>query len=186
VASERARSRSVGCVSPACRPASWAPVTRGCSLQLRSLSISLWRPPDLSSCPFWVRRRKPPPAPRPRPRSPAGLGQPLSLLCDRSLPAPCVGKADFLPVCISGAVLARTRGTIPPSACVPGPALPSGLLVSTQHVSSLGFTESQNHRIVGVGRDLCGSSSPTPCPSRVTYSKQLFLFRRKQTGAGEP
>ena len=24
------------------------------------------------------------------------------------------------------------------------------------------FTESQNHRIVGVGRDLCGSSSPTP------------------------
>jgi len=24
-------------------------------------------------------------------------------------------------------------------------------------------TESQNHRIVGVGRDLCGSSSPTPC-----------------------
>jgi len=26
------------------------------------------------------------------------------------------------------------------------------------------FTESQNHRIVGVGRDLCGSSSPTPLP----------------------
>ena len=24
------------------------------------------------------------------------------------------------------------------------------------------ITESQNHRIVGVGRDLCGSSSPTP------------------------
>jgi len=24
-----------------------------------------------------------------------------------------------------------------------------------------GLTESQNHRIVGVGRDLCGSSSPT-------------------------
>jgi len=23
-------------------------------------------------------------------------------------------------------------------------------------------TESQNHRMVGVGRDLCGSSSPTP------------------------
>ena len=23
------------------------------------------------------------------------------------------------------------------------------------------FTESQNHRMVGVGRDLCGSSSPT-------------------------
>jgi len=28
------------------------------------------------------------------------------------------------------------------------------------HLSS----ESQNHRIVGVGRDLCGSSSPTPLP----------------------
>jgi len=25
-----------------------------------------------------------------------------------------------------------------------------------------GITESQNHRIVGVGRDLCGSSSPNP------------------------
>jgi len=32
-------------------------------------------------------------------------------------------------------------------------------------------TESQNHRIVGVGRDLCGSPSPTPCPSRVTHSR---------------
>jgi len=28
------------------------------------------------------------------------------------------------------------------------------------------FTESQNHRIVGVGRDLCGSSSPTPPPKQ--------------------
>ena len=26
--------------------------------------------------------------------------------------------------------------------------------------------ESQNHRIVGVGRDLCGSSSPTPLPKQ--------------------
>jgi len=32
-------------------------------------------------------------------------------------------------------------------------------------------TESQNHSMVGVGRDLCGSSSPTPCRSRVTYSR---------------
>ena len=24
------------------------------------------------------------------------------------------------------------------------------------------FTESQNHRMVGIGRDLCGSSSPNP------------------------
>ena len=29
----------------------------------------------------------------------------------------------------------------------------------------------QNHRMVRVGRDLCGSSSPTPCRSRVTYSR---------------
>jgi len=28
------------------------------------------------------------------------------------------------------------------------------------------ITESQNHRIVGVGRDLCGSSSPTPLPKK--------------------
>jgi len=27
-------------------------------------------------------------------------------------------------------------------------------------------SESQNHRIVGVGRDLCGSSSPTPLPKQ--------------------
>ena len=32
-------------------------------------------------------------------------------------------------------------------------------------------TESQNHRMVGVGRDLWGSPSPTPCPSRVTQSR---------------
>ena len=28
------------------------------------------------------------------------------------------------------------------------------------------FTESQNHRIVGVGRELCGSSIPTPLPKQ--------------------
>jgi len=28
------------------------------------------------------------------------------------------------------------------------------------------FTESQNHRMVEVGRDLCGSSSPTPLPKQ--------------------
>jgi len=33
------------------------------------------------------------------------------------------------------------------------------------------FTESQNHRMFGVGRDLCGSPSPTPCQSRVAYSR---------------
>jgi len=30
---------------------------------------------------------------------------------------------------------------------------------------------SQDPSMVGVGRDLCGSPSPTPCPSRVTYSR---------------
>jgi len=30
--------------------------------------------------------------------------------------------------------------------------------------------ESQNHRIVGVGRDLCGSSSPTPLPKALSCS----------------
>jgi len=29
----------------------------------------------------------------------------------------------------------------------------------------------QNHRILGVGRDLCGSSSPAPCQSRVSQSR---------------
>jgi len=31
--------------------------------------------------------------------------------------------------------------------------------------------ESQNDSMVGVGRDLCGSPSPTPCRSRVTHSR---------------
>jgi len=30
---------------------------------------------------------------------------------------------------------------------------------------------SQNHRMFGAGRDLCGSPSPTPCQSRVTQSR---------------
>jgi len=34
---------------------------------------------------------------------------------------------------------------------------------------------SQNHRMFGVGRDLCGSSSPTPCRGRVTYSRYMFF-----------
>jgi len=29
----------------------------------------------------------------------------------------------------------------------------------------------QNHRMLGIGRDLWGSPSPTPCPSRVTQSR---------------
>jgi len=33
------------------------------------------------------------------------------------------------------------------------------------------FTESRNHRMFGVGRDLWGSSSTTPCRSKVTQSR---------------
>jgi len=47
-----------------------------------------------------------------------------------------------------------------------------------------------NHRMVGVGRDLYGSPSPTPCRSRVTYSRlHRTLSRRakprRKTGARE-
>ena len=38
---------------------------------------------------------------------------------------------------------------------------------------------SQNHRVVGVGRDLCGSSSPTPCPSRVTQGRLHRTLSRR-------
>jgi len=33
----------------------------------------------------------------------------------------------------------------------------------------------QNHRILGVGRDLCGSSSPTPLPKQGLYGKEWFV-----------
>jgi len=42
-------------------------------------------------------------------------------------------------------------------------------------MSEVIFTESQNHRIVGVGRDLCGSSSPTPLPKQ-GHLQQIFLM----------
>ena len=38
-------------------------------------------------------------------------------------------------------------------------------------VPCLSLSLSQNHRMVGVGRDLCGSSGPTPGRSRGTYSR---------------
>jgi len=44
---------------------------------------------------------------------------------------------------------------------------------------------SQNHRTVGVGRDLCGSSSPTPCRSRVTYSRQTTVVKAGPAGTPE-
>jgi len=40
----------------------------------------------------------------------------------------------------------------------------------------IGTEESQNHRMLRVGRDLCGSSSPTPLPKlqlKVELSHQL-------------
>jgi len=38
------------------------------------------------------------------------------------------------------------------------------------------FTESQNHRIVGVGRDLCGSSSPKEVFPDVQTEPPVFQF----------
>jgi len=34
------------------------------------------------------------------------------------------------------------------------------------------ITESQNHRMIGAGRDLCGSSSPTLLPKHLAGSKE--------------
>ena len=42
-----------------------------------------------------------------------------------------------------------------------------------------GVTESQNHRMVRVGRDLCGSPSPTSCRSRVTHSRLHRTLSRR-------
>jgi len=42
----------------------------------------------------------------------------------------------------------------------------SGPRTCVSAVLQLRITESQNHRIVGVGRDLCGSSSPNPLPKQ--------------------
>jgi len=36
----------------------------------------------------------------------------------------------------------------------------------TWHAQDNQITESQNHRMVGVGRDLCGSSGPSPLPKQ--------------------
>jgi len=40
-------------------------------------------------------------------------------------------------------------------------------------------SRSQNHRMVGAGRDLCGSPTPTPCRSRVTYSRLHRTLSRR-------
>jgi len=47
------------------------------------------------------------------------------------------------------------------------------------------FTESQNHRMVRVGRDLCGSSSPTPLPKQDLLQQAahvVFCLWEKQLG----
>ena len=58
------------------------------------------------------------------------------------------------------------------------------------------FTESQNHRIEGVGRDLCGSSSPTLLPKQghlqqaaqdlVQASLEYLQRRRLHSLPGQP
>jgi len=56
--------------------------------------------------------------------------------------------------------------------CCAGGGDPQSLLVSFAWVAvegtaaQLRFTESQNHRMFEVGRDPCGSSSPTPLPKQ--------------------
>jgi len=40
------------------------------------------------------------------------------------------------------------------------------------------ITESQNHRMVGVGSDLCGSSSPTPLPNKLAWSRLQWTTSR--------
>jgi len=55
---------------------------------------------------------------------------------------------------------------------VPGPGLElEAMCQGHQVLLASPRVRSQNHRMVGVGRDVCGSSSPTPCRSRVTYSR---------------
>ena len=60
----------------------------------------------------------------------------------------------------------------------------------------LSMTESQNHRMVGVGRDLYGSSSPTPLPKqghpeqaaqhRVQAGLEYLQRRRLHNLPGQP
>jgi len=42
-----------------------------------------------------------------------------------------------------------------------------------KYFALVAFKFSQNHRMFGVGRDLCGSSSPTPLPKQ----GHLFFFK---------
>jgi len=100
--------------------------------------------------------------------------------CD-SVPSPCL-----LRVKVSGAPQLPTSPSVVcwgwPGAGVLAPACAMGLPVGSEprraraeessppaarrSGGAAEVTESQNHRIVGVGRDLCGSSSPTPLPKQ--------------------
>jgi len=81
-----------------------------------------------------------------------------------AMPVPCGHGAEggtgyqgwehLLPRSVSPVSAGRTQGRIQPHA-----------------LAAAGSGHRHTRRMVGVGRDLCGSPSPTPCPSRVTYSR---------------
>ena len=78
-------------------------------------------------------------------------------------PVPAYVHGNFCPIMHSEPLLERLlEATQSPN---------TKFLSITQLTLTIKFTESQKHRMVGVGRDLCGSSSPTSCRSRVTYSR---------------
>jgi len=47
------------------------------------------------------------------------------------------------------------------------------------------YTGSQNHRMVGFGRDLCGSSSPTPLPKQGHPEQAIGIRFRSGLGTTE-
>ena len=94
---------------------------------------------------------------------------PFSRRCFHSSPERCLSAAQTLPV----AECPRATGEFPPSLSSPHSSEAKlrgcwgGTGVRMSPVSA-GI-----HRMFGVGRDLCGSSSPTPLPSRVTYRRKV-------------
>jgi len=66
----------------------------------------------------------------------------------------------------------------PPHACTQG-FICSGAPVTSLRLFMVSPVISQNHRMFGVGRDLCGSSSPNPCRSRVTQSRLHRTLSRR-------
>ena len=57
--------------------------------------------------------------------------------------------------------------------CWSGRGAGAELTPGSQTPSAVDGSESQNHRMVGVGRDLCGSSSPTLLPKQGHLQTQL-------------